>query len=170
MRQGQDSADLRDTRWLLVILWLSFIFWMSTGMFSAQHTFLVVRLFKGFFFPHLAYGHVMPVHALVRKTAHVTEYFVLGLLLFRALGVGSARPCQWRWSVLALLGVLLCALSDELHQWFVPSRTASMVDVGIDTAGGILAQIASTLWYHYPYGRDGNPGGEGEEKGVTSWE
>jgi hypothetical protein len=66
-----------------------------------------------------------------------------------ALGAGSAGSWKWRWSALALVGLMVWALSDELHQWFVPSRTPSMVDVGLDTAGGILAQCVSTLWHRY---------------------
>jgi len=34
---------------------------------------------------------------------------------------------------------VLWAATDEFHQSLVPTRTASFMDVGIDTAGGILA-------------------------------
>ncbi len=41
--------------------------------------------------------------------------------------------------------VALFAVTDEIHQSYVGSRTASVVDVGIDLAGGILSQIAMRL-------------------------
>jgi VanZ family protein len=46
-----------------------------------------------------------------------------------------------------MIGVALWALGDEFHQSFVPTRTASMADVAIDTAGGVLAQFAAALWH-----------------------
>jgi VanZ family protein len=42
--------------------------------------------------------------------------------------------------------VLLYALSDELHQTFVPTRTASITDVMIDVLGGICG-ILWLFWY-----------------------
>jgi len=41
------------------------------------------------------------------------------------------------------------AAIDELHQSFVPARTGSIVDVGIDMTGGILAQVMIVLVYRY---------------------
>ena len=47
-----------------------------------------------------------------------------------------------RWSVTAVLIAIAVAAADETHQAFVPSRTASPLDVLIDTCGAVLAQIA----------------------------
>jgi len=41
--------------------------------------------------------------------------------------------------------VVLWAAGDEFHQSFVSTRTGSVVDVVIDTAGGVLAQFAAFL-------------------------
>src|SRR3954471_23968392 len=62
---------------------------------------------------------------ILRKGAHVTEYAVLGALLYRALG---REP-------LALALGLAYAATDELHQHFVRGRHASPVDVAIDAVG-----------------------------------
>ena len=62
---------------------------------------------------------------MLRKIAHAAEYAVLGALLLRALG----RP-----GLAFALGVLY-AVSDELHQTFVPGRAGSPLDVAIDAAG-----------------------------------
>jgi VanZ family protein len=85
----------------------------------------------------------------MRKASHVAEYFLLSLLLFRAFRGDSAASWHWRWSFLALVIAFLWALLDEFHQSFVPARTASMTDVGIDTAGGGIAQLLTILWCHY---------------------
>ncbi len=88
------------------------------------------------------------IHTLIRKAGHVIEYFVLGLLLFRAFRGDSTSLWNWRWPFFAIIVVALWAASDEFHQTFVSTRTASALDVGIDTAGGILAQFVAAFWHH----------------------
>lgn len=132
--------------WLPVILWMGFIYWMSTDTFSSQNTFSWVETLLRFLVPKISFQDIVSLHTLIRKSAHVTEYFVLGLLLFRMFRGGSASLWSWRWPLFAVTIVVLWAASDEFHQSFVSSRTASAVDVAIDTAGGILAQCVAFLW------------------------
>jgi VanZ family protein len=70
---------------------------------------------------------------LLRKIAHAAEFAILGALLLRAVG----RP------VVAFSLGALYAISDEVHQSFVPGRVGSPVDVAIDVAG-VAAGVA--LW------------------------
>jgi VanZ family protein len=126
--------------WFPVILWLGVTFLMSTGTFSASNTSRIIEPLMRFFFPHISEGQLQHVHFLIRKMAHLTEYFVLGLLLFRAFRRGSADAKTWRWAFSSLVAAALFAGVDEFHQSFVSSRTASFIDVGIDTLGGFLAQ------------------------------
>jgi VanZ family protein len=75
---------------------------------------------------------------LLRKLAHATEYAVLGLLLVRALG----RP------LLSFAVGTAYAVTDEIHQAFVPGRVGSPLDVAIDAAGvavGILVALRLRL-------------------------
>jgi len=134
-------------RWFPVIIWLGFVFFMSTGTFSAENTFSVVGPILNFLFPSLSPDRAAMIHTMIRKGAHVFEYFVLGLLLLRAFRANSSADWRWRWCLFAAIGVLLWALGDEFHQLFVPNRTASMRDVGIDTAGGLFAQLVGAFWY-----------------------
>ena len=67
----------------------------------------------------------------LRKGAHVTEYAVLGALLYRALG--REAP--------ALAAGIAYAAADELHQHFVRGRHASPVDVAIDAVGVALGML-----------------------------
>ena len=62
---------------------------------------------------------------LLRKLAHAGEYAVLGALLLRAI----QRP-----GIAFALGTLY-AVSDEVHQSFVPGRAGSPLDVALDTLG-----------------------------------
>lgn len=85
------------------------------------------------------------VNHVLRKLWHVIEYYVLGLLLFHAFRKFSGGLQPWRWTVPAVIVLLMCAGSDELHQSFISGRNASIVDVGIDTVSGVLAQMVSML-------------------------
>jgi len=69
----------------------------------------------------------------LRKGAHVTEYAILGALLYRAL----------EREVPALAAGIAYAATDEFHQHFVRGRHASPIDVGIDAVGVALGMI---LW------------------------
>jgi VanZ family protein len=119
---------------------------MSTESFSSENTFPAVRGVLQLLFPSLSVREVILIHVMTRKAAHFFEYFVLGLLLFRAFHVPGAR-WKWRWCLFAVSGVVLWALGDEFHQSFVAMRGSSLTDVGIDAAGGVLSQTVSALWY-----------------------
>jgi VanZ family protein len=67
----------------------------------------------------------------LRKGAHLTEYAILGALLYRALGREA----------LALAIGIAYAATDELHQHFVRGRHASPIDVGIDAVGVALGML-----------------------------
>jgi VanZ family protein len=132
-------------RWLPLILWLCFTFWMSTRSFSSENMFSAVRAVLQSLLPSLSAREVISIYAVTRKAAHFFEYFVLGLLLFRAFHVPGAG-WKWRWCLFVVLGVMIWAVGDEFHQSFVATRTSSITDAGIDAAGGILSQIVSALW------------------------
>ncbi len=72
----------------------------------------------------------------LRKLAHTAEFAVLGALLLRTL--------RDDWAALAA-GVAY-AVSDELHQHFVPGRVGSPLDVAIDSVGVAAGLL---LWRRY---------------------
>lgn len=74
----------------------------------------------------------------VRKTAHFLEYFVLGALAFWASATFYKYKMFWR-SASAFAFCVLYAVSDELHQHFVPGRACRFTDILIDSGGSILA-------------------------------
>jgi VanZ family protein len=135
--------------WLPVIFWMGFIFWMSTETFSSQNTFSPVETILRFLFPKISFQEVGLVHEFIRKSGHFIEYFIMGLLLFRAFHGKSIVWWNWRWSFFAIIGVVLWAACDEFHQSFIPTRTASVMDVAIDTAGGVLSQFVVVLWHRF---------------------
>jgi VanZ family protein len=118
---------------------------MSTGTFSAQNTYMFFERLLRFFSPTISQKDIFVFHIILRKLAHVTEYLISGFLLFRAFRNDSDKRQEWYWAFSSLLVVVIIAVSDEFHQTFVPTRTASVVDVGIDILGGFFAQCVSIL-------------------------
>jgi VanZ family protein len=98
----------RARLWLPVVAWAALIFAFSS-------------------IPSLSTG-LGVWDVVLRKTAHATEYAVLGALLVRA--VGSALPAF-------ALGAAYAA-TDELHQHFVPGRAGTPLDVAIDSVGVLV--------------------------------
>ncbi|MFA5361743.1 MAG: VanZ family protein [Candidatus Omnitrophota bacterium] len=70
----------------------------------------------------------------LRKAAHIAEFFVLTLLLYRAFGETFDLSPLYLFIYPAGLSILY-AVSDEIHQFFTPSRVCSFCDVIVDSAG-----------------------------------
>ena len=110
------SASAALRLWAPVVLWAAVIFAFSSV-------------------PDLGTG-LGTWDLVLRKLAHVAEYALLGALLLRALGDERA----------ALAAGVAYAISDELHQHFVPGRTGSPLDVVIDSVGVAFGVL---LWRRY---------------------
>ena len=135
--------------WLPVLFWMAFIFLLSTDSFSSENTSSLIKPILRFLLPGISPATLDMIHAGIRKCAHITEYFILGVLLFRAFRGEAKEKRPWQWAGLSLMAVILYAAGDEFHQSFTSTRSASLVDVGLDTVGGTLAQIASIIWHSF---------------------
>jgi VanZ family protein len=133
--------------WLLPLAWMSLIFFGSSDSRSYTHSSHLIEPFLHWLFPRMSQAHIEAIHHFIRKCAHLTEYAVLSMLLWRAVRKPlpeDPRPWQWRQAAIAVLIVFLYASTDEFHQRFVPSRTPMISDVFIDTSGAIAGMIL--LW------------------------
>lgn len=103
--------------WLPVIGWMVVIFFLS-GRESTQVS--DTQLINFLFF----------------KTLHVIEYGILFLLSKRAIRNGMA----------AFFLTLLYAVTDEIHQVFIPTREGKLRDVIIDAIGAGIVWILIVEW------------------------
>ena len=78
----------------------------------------------------------------VRKTAHFTLYFLLGLFFISFLKEFDLN--NKKLLIYTVIFVFLYACSDECHQLFVSGRSGEILDVLIDTTGGFIASIIYT--------------------------
>ncbi len=99
--------------WVPVVVWAGVIFWFSS-------------------IPDLKTG--LECDFFLRKIAHITEYFILTFLLYRAFR-DSFKMNAFRLFMYPAFFSLLYAISDEIHQYFVLTRSCSVQDVLIDSIG-----------------------------------
>ena len=108
------------SRWLYdyvpLLLWLALIFW-----FSSRSTLVDMGSEAG--------------DKLFYKTAHMTVYAILTWLWWRA--ISPQRQPAWSLLWLAVLFTALYAVSDEIHQRFVPGRQGQLADVLFDVSGAL---------------------------------
>ena len=149
-------------RWLSILpalLMLLLIFGFSaqdgatSGSLSYKVSYWIVCLFDRIF--SLDYSELSllakaeDIQLLIRKLAHVTEYFLLTLSIFLPLriwipyqGISSTgRLYLFRLVLPAGILSLLFAGLDEFHQSFVPGRCGTPLDVLVDSIGIVVACI-----------------------------
>jgi len=76
--------------------------------------------------------------------AHLVAYAVLGGTILYAWSERYKRKYPRRIVLFTVLVCLLYGISDEFHQYFIPGRYVSGLDVLADTLGGILA---CSVWW-----------------------
>jgi VanZ family protein len=132
---------------------MGFIFAMSSDLGSAAHTSQIIEPLVLWIKPNATPEEFEFVHFLIRKLAHLTEYAVLALLVFRALKRSFRSPpagkFSWQTAGLALLMTAAYAATDEWHQTFVPGRTPAVGDVLIDSSGGLISLLIVLFWSQY---------------------
>jgi VanZ family protein len=113
----------------------------STDVLSAEHTSRFLVPFLLWLDPHISASTIVSIHFALRKVGHFTEYAILAALLWRGLR-GTFNTADK--TILALSAFVVAAAfaaSDEFHQSFVPSRTASVHDVMLDCIGALVAVL-----------------------------
>ena len=137
----------KNLSWIFVIIWMVIIFLLSaqsandSGSLSGGITDRIYQLLN-IAFPNL---NIETLHSIIRTLAHFTLYLVLGVLLLNALNYTEQK--QSANFVLALLISFLYAISDEIHQVFVPGRAGQIYDVLIDFLGSLIG-VNTFLMYN----------------------
>lgn len=109
--------------WLPPLIWMGVIFYFSSypKVSVTENTFYAFIIFK---------------------TLHMIEYGILYFLLFRAFYSYDEKKLPLKYKVIfTFLAAIIYALSDEIHQTFIPTREGRLRDVFIDTAGMLLMYI-----------------------------
>jgi VanZ family protein len=76
------------------------------------------------------------------KSWHLIGYTGLGVVIARALAGGLFRPVGMPAAVLAIVTGVAYGVTDEIHQMFVPGRSAELADLAADAAGIVIGTAA----------------------------
>jgi VanZ family protein len=130
--------------WLPVAIWLGVIYFNSTDYMSAEHTSRIIEPLLRWLRPGISPEAIEQVQFFVRKSAHLIEYAILTMLLWRVIvrGTNPERKMALL-SVNVWLAATLIGACDEYHQSFVPSRGAAWGDVLIDSGGAIFGLLVA---------------------------
>jgi VanZ family protein len=122
MNRGEHHEEkaIRDPLlpWIPPILWMALLFYLSS-------------------LPKLPGPEEILTIQIIRKTGHAGVYAVLGALnhwALRRTTSNGIRHGLWAWVL-----TVCYAITDELHQGFVPGRNATLKDIVIDALGAALA-------------------------------
>ena len=78
----------------------------------------------------------------IRKIAHITEYLILGFLMFNLLKQYSVTNIYY-----AIGLSILYSCTDEFHQLFISGRSGSIRDVLIDSIGILIGTYLYKLLF-----------------------
>ncbi len=147
MAYSRSSQLQRVLNWLPAILAVVMIGCESTATMSAANTSRWLLPIWVHLFGPISAEHWDEVHHLIRKTGHFTGYGLVSICFFHGWRTtfitvhGHLRTVWRRSAFLAIACTLLIASADEFHQSFLPGRTSSPIDVGIDLCGAFTAQL-----------------------------
>ena len=128
---------------LLISFWLGVIFFFSNSNASASiiQTKIVinklVELAENNSFFNFIILKLTEKHSLVysiRKLAHLTIFCILQMIVFGVMRHNGKNI--FKSTIYSMLVVVLYAIFDEIHQYFIPGRSCQLKDVFIDTIGG----------------------------------
>nr|WP_028305632.1 VanZ family protein [Desulfitobacterium sp. PCE1] len=134
--------------WAAVFLWMGIIFYLSAQVASQSDELsqgIAERLFSAVAkaFPGLNVDYIQS-NFIVRKSAHFLTYLVLSLLTMNALRRSGIKGVR---QIAIAIGIcVLYAISDEVHQLFVPGRSGQIKDVLLDSGGAIVGAALHRLF------------------------
>lgn len=114
--------------WIFVIFSFSLQSGEESGQLSGGIVSWIVETFS-----LTKFMDIDDIHFLVRKTAHFTEYFILGVMTLLTL-------LQTKFPKKGIVGLFFCimiASLDETIQLFVGGRAGQLMDVVLDSTGSL---------------------------------
>lgn len=119
-----------------------FIFYMSSDSNSGQKsdfiTLMILKILNLFFFVQLNAINTDFISFIIRKIAHISEYFILTFFFYIGFYKNFKNFSKNRLLLLAIILAISYSITDEIHQTFVPNRVGSYKDIIIDSIGAII--------------------------------
>ena len=128
--------------WVLVVFWMGLIFFFShqqatvSNGLSSGITEAIVEIVNMMAPDNDVILNQGSFNFIIRKSAHFGVYLVLGLLVSN--GLIYSNKSKKKVIILALFICVLYAISDEIHQLYVPGRSGQVSDVLLDSTGSLV--------------------------------
>jgi len=133
----------------MTVAWAVLIFHLSTSTFASSFSAILLTEFLRLIHLSVSPGTFDTIHFLFRKLAHCTEYAIFSLFLFHCFLNSNRTAWRARTAVFSVFVAGIYSLTDEFHQIFVPGRTASFIDCGIDITGAALGILVVYLYARF---------------------
>ena len=139
--------------WTLVVSLMAFIFVMSAepAVESSETSGRTLKIIFGIIYPGFRDLNgeqqqkiIEQNQHFIRKTAHFTLYTVMGILVSLAVAQHIKK-----FSLISYAIGTLYAVTDEIHQLYVPGRSGQISDVLLDSSGVLLGCIIIFILYRY---------------------
>ena len=144
MKKIDKKEQIKILKILLILVWMITVFMFSaqkgeeSGKTSGRFTELIVHILTGKSVDSNS-PTIQMLETIIRKLAHYSIYTIGGFLIMNyAYTTDKSLKEKILYSI-CFGGVY--AITDELHQFFVPDRSARLFDVGIDTLGVITGVL-----------------------------
>lgn len=118
---------------IVIMMGIIFLFSSYDAVSSAEQSKVIVDIINKY----------IPINSFyVRKLAHFSLFLLLELLLY----IGIKMVVIKFPGLYSILILIIYAISDEVHQYFIPGRSCEIRDMFIDICGGLCALIIIKLW------------------------
>ena len=146
MRRRLKEFSLNLRRWLPVAVWAGVVLYASTSVGSDNHTAGILRTILSWFNPDLGLATLTEINYGTRKTAHVVQFLVYSLLVWRGLRLEPALETSPRRLALWTIGsAVVLAFASEGVQLFSPLRNALFTDVFLDVSGAVAGTLIALI-------------------------
>ena len=150
MEKLRKNKILKIIKFIFMILWMAIVFYFSNqpGKMSSDtssgFTEKIIKIvtYKSDLTDEEKENIVQKIEPITRKFAHYTLYTIGGILIINVVNEYKLKKAQK--NLISLIIGNVYAITDEIHQYFIEGRSASICDVGIDTLG-VITGIAIFL-------------------------
>lgn len=130
-----------------VAVWAGVVLYLSTNIGSGNHTAGILRSILAWFHPDLGLATLTDINYGTRKTAHVIQFVIYALLIWRGLSLSPAlETSSRRLAGWAIGSAALLAVTSEGIQLFSPLRTALFTDVILDVSGAVIGVLTVLIF------------------------
>lgn len=138
-KEGKLKRNIIRIILILLLLWTFYIifgFSSQDGEVSGGLSQKITQIIVNIFNIQEDENIVLRLEKIIRKIAHFSIYTVVGILLMALLSTYNMK--QRNAAISTFIIGIIYASSDEIHQSFIPGRSARITDVLIDTMGVLM--------------------------------